>query len=309
MTRGIAAAVVASVISVTVAAQVPGGQTIRAKDGDVILVEHNDKVKIVRRRQANVRVLHNVEERWVLILADWQDGPGAADGRVDYSFHFRELTGEWPLGARWEGSAFVDQYGLAGSGPNSGMGLTTPGGLVQLLGSVPEGRSLVPDRTFADPSAIAVLTFRGSGSSVMREPFDVAEQRALTRMTQESRGGPVGAGPGEMRSSLSVSVSDAPPVDRPSQPVRAGSSLRTPQKIKHVDAVTPEEARRAGVRGLVIVEVTVGADGTVQQARVLRSIPLLDQAAIEAVKQWVYEPTYLNGQPVPVIVTAAVDFR
>jgi protein TonB len=73
--------------------------------------------------------------------------------------------------------------------------------------------------------------------------------------------------------------------------------------------VLPEQARQAGVRGVVIVEAMIDADGSVKQARVLRSIPLLDEAALEAVRQWRFEPTLLSGQPVPVIVTLTVNFQ
>ena len=58
----------------------------------------------------------------------------------------------------------------------------------------------------------------------------------------------------------------------------------------------------------MIVEVLIGPDGTVQAGQILRSIPLLDQAALEAVKQWEYTPTLLNGDPVPVVMTVTVNF-
>lgn len=74
-------------------------------------------------------------------------------------------------------------------------------------------------------------------------------------------------------------------------------------------AVLPEVARQAGVTGVVILEVTIGADGTVTDARILRSIPLLDKAALDAVRQWRYEPTLRNGAPVPVILTVTVAFE
>ena len=54
---------------------------------------------------------------------------------------------------------------------------------------------------------------------------------------------------------------------------------------------------------MVVIEVTIGRDGKVQAARILRSIPLLDQAALEAVKQWEYTPTVINEVPTPVIMT------
>ena len=59
----------------------------------------------------------------------------------------------------------------------------------------------------------------------------------------------------------------------------------------------------------MILECRIGVDGRVSDARVLRSIPLLDEAAIEAVRQWVYEPTVLDGVTVPVIMTVTVNFQ
>ena len=63
------------------------------------------------------------------------------------------------------------------------------------------------------------------------------------------------------------------------------------------------------VQGVVILECTISPQGKVTNVTVLRGIPLLDASAIEAVKQWVYTPTLLNGVPVPVIMTVTVNFR
>jgi protein TonB len=62
------------------------------------------------------------------------------------------------------------------------------------------------------------------------------------------------------------------------------------------------------VEGVVILEATIDAGGQVQAVQLLRSAPLLDQAALEAVRQWRYEPATLNGEPVPVIMTITVRF-
>ena len=86
----------------------------------------------------------------------------------------------------------------------------------------------------------------------------------------------------------------------------ATSSSRT--KTKHVKPVYPPIAQSARVQGVVIIEATIGPNGKVQDARVLRSIPLLDQAALDAVRQWEFTPTLLNGVPVPVIMTVTVQF-
>jgi len=81
-----------------------------------------------------------------------------------------------------------------------------------------------------------------------------------------------------------------------------------PRKIKDVPPVYPENAASARVQGVVILEITIQPDGIVGDAKVLRSTPLLDEAALAAVKQWIYEPTLLNGVAVPVITTATVTF-
>ena len=64
----------------------------------------------------------------------------------------------------------------------------------------------------------------------------------------------------------------------------------------------------AKVQGVVILEVTIDGEGHVADTRVLRSIPLLDQAAIDAVRQWEFTPTLLNGQPTAVRMTVTVQF-
>jgi TonB family protein len=90
--------------------------------------------------------------------------------------------------------------------------------------------------------------------------------------------------------------------------VRPGGRIMPPKKIKDVPPVYPALAQSAHVSGQVTIEATIGADGKVVDAKVVRSIPLLDQAALDAVRQWEYLPTMLNGRPVPVIVTVTINF-
>jgi protein TonB len=101
----------------------------------------------------------------------------------------------------------------------------------------------------------------------------------------------------------------AAPQPRANTPLRVGGEIREPKKLKHVAPAYPDIARQARAQGIVILECTIGADGTVQEVKVLRGVPLLDQSAIAAVKQWVYTPTLLNGVPVPVVMTVTVNFR
>jgi TonB family protein len=90
--------------------------------------------------------------------------------------------------------------------------------------------------------------------------------------------------------------------------VRPGGRIMPPQKIKDVQPVYPAMAQTARVSGEVTIEATIGPDGKVMDAKVVRSIPLLDQAALDAVRQWEYMPTLLNGVPVPILVTVTINF-
>ena len=99
-----------------------------------------------------------------------------------------------------------------------------------------------------------------------------------------------------------------PPPPPPTKPVRVGGNIKPPEKIRHVNPQYPPIAQSARVQGVVIIEATIGPDGNVQDAKVLRSIPLLDEAALLAVRQWQFTPTLLNGFPVPVIMTVTVNF-
>jgi TonB family protein len=91
--------------------------------------------------------------------------------------------------------------------------------------------------------------------------------------------------------------------------VRVGGAIPNPAKTKNVMPVYPPLAKSTRVGGTVQVEATIGPDGKVADARVVKSVPLLDQAALDAVTQWEYAPTRVRGVAVPVIVTVAINFQ
>ena len=99
-----------------------------------------------------------------------------------------------------------------------------------------------------------------------------------------------------------------PPPPPPPEPVRVGGNISPPTKTRDVPPVYPPVAQSARVQGIVILEAVIGPSGRVTDVKVLRSVPLLDEAATTAVKQWEYTPTLLNGVPVPVIMTVTVNF-
>ena len=91
--------------------------------------------------------------------------------------------------------------------------------------------------------------------------------------------------------------------------MRPGAGFKAPRKIRDAKPVYPAGALPLRAQGAVLIEATIGPDGKVQDARVLHSVlPLLDQAALDAVRQWAYEPSRLNGDAVSVIMTVVVNF-
>lgn len=121
-------------------------------------------------------------------------------------------------------------------------------------------------------------------------------------------GGVEGGVPGGVVGGVVGGLPDAPPPP-PQAAVRVGGQIKEPKKLKNVNPAYPDIAKQARVQGVVILECTISPQGKVSDVKVLRGIPLLDQAAVDAVKQWVYTPTLLNGVPVPVIMTVTVNFK
>jgi protein TonB len=117
---------------------------------------------------------------------------------------------------------------------------------------------------------------------------------------------------GEYSAPPTPPASPSPPPPPPVSahaPVRPGGDIKPPVKVKDVAPLYPAIAQAAQVQGVVIIEATIGPTGKVQDARVLRSIPLLDAAALDAVRRWEYTPTLLNGEPIALVITVTVDFR
>jgi protein TonB len=95
----------------------------------------------------------------------------------------------------------------------------------------------------------------------------------------------------------------APPV------LHVGGSIREPAKLKNVNPAYPDVAARAMVQGNVIVELQVDSQGHVTDARIVKGIPLLNDAALAAVRQWVYMPPLVDGVPVRLVMTVTVRFK
>jgi protein TonB len=94
----------------------------------------------------------------------------------------------------------------------------------------------------------------------------------------------------------------------PQEPVRLHAGIQTPRKTIDVAPKYPSLARASHVEGIVILEVIIDEGGQVTSTRVLKSVALLDQAAVDAVRQWKFVPARLNGEPIPIVMTVTVSF-
>lgn len=162
----------------------------------------------------------------------------------------------------------------------------------------------------AEPPSVFV---RGR-NIVIAHHLDGAERRALGIDDREDALGTSTCGDGSRP--LASTEPDLGKLGPGGGPIEPQVRVRNPKVVlpirtKVVAPVYPEGARAAGIRATVLVEITVDQTGRVTNASVLRSIPLLDQAAIDCVMKWEFLPALIYGQPTrsaPVIMTAAVAF-
>src|SRR6476659_2956319 len=182
--------------------------------------------------------------------------------------------------------------------------LPTPPTMMAFVGAPPP-----PPPAAAPPPKAPPVPVANPNAAPVEAPKEIVPEAPSVPSTAGVPGGVEGGIPGGTVGGVVGGLPEAPPPPPPpAAPVRVGGNIKTPTKTKDVRPVYPPIAQSARVSGVVIIEATIGADGKVKDAKVLRSIPLLDQAALDAVKQWTFTPTLLNGVPVPVIMTVTVNF-
>jgi len=159
----------------------------------------------------------------------------------------------------------------------------------------------------AKSAAASAVPTSGPDASPVEAPTGILPE---AKVDSGVEGGVLGGVPGGIVGGL---TSDIPPPPPPPQvergPIRTGGALQAPALVRRVAPMYPDLAMRAQVHGVVILEAVVDRDGRVEDVKVLRSIPLLDAAAVEAVRQWQYSPLLLNGKPERFIVTVTVSFN
>ena len=99
-----------------------------------------------------------------------------------------------------------------------------------------------------------------------------------------------------------------PTISKPKSPVRVGGRVKEPRLVSRVDPVYPALARQTHTTGIVIIDAVIDEQGNVIEMKIVSGPPLLIQAAMDAVRRWKYEPTFLNDQPIPVALNVTVTF-
>lgn len=189
--------------------------------------------------------------------------------------------------------------------PRSGMAFTEPR-VVRLedIQLPPQPRRTMTSRAPDGP-------LRPAEAAPIDAPPDVAPEVGR----QEPAGAPFGT-PGPVDSLIGVPGGNVPlppppvflPAPQPKTPMRH-TGVKPPQRLVNVAPVYPATALAVHQEGIVIIDATIDEQGNVTETRILRSIPLLDDAAVAAVRKWKFSPTLLNGVPVPIVMTVTVNFK
>jgi TonB family protein len=194
--------------------------------------------------------------------------------------------------------------------------------LVQLEADV-AADGTVADVRLLSVSIVAEKVEMTADPAALREDFDAMVNASIASLRQWRFDPPAGT-PAAVRVPIYFDVvgrrtsfgsirpmSGYPPhvtVVPPSDALKVGDVIKTPKKLVNVSPRYPDDALKAKVQGEVVLDVVVDANGVPTDVQVSQSVPMLDAAAIEAVKQWRYEPTLMNGVPVPVVMTVTLGF-
>ena len=174
-----------------------------------------------------------------------------------------------------------------------------------MLASVPSMPPEPPPPAAAAPVASTVQAVPLEAPEGIREEIP---RPAPTATVGVPGGMPVTGDPTAFTRPLNEGTSLAPQLPPPVKPRPVGGDVRPPERLVFKAPAYPPLAQAARIEGTVILEAVIDARGVVQDVTVLRSVPMLDRAAIDAVKQWRYTPTRLNGVAIPVRMSITVTF-
>jgi len=162
--------------------------------------------------------------------------------------------------------------------------------------STPQGTPAAASKDSFPPAGSLVIY--ENGKEIFRSRPAVEGEAARATRTNESAG--QSAAPGEVQRASAV---------EPTGIVKLDPQVTKDSLVHRVEPVYPEEARKQGIQGAVVLEVHIGRDGAIQDVKVISGQVLLANAAIAAVKQWRFRPHKVQGQPVEMQTKITLNFR
>ena len=263
-------------------------------------------------KATNIRVQHSLglglDEKAIEAVKQWKFKPGTKDGNpvtvaATIEVNFRTLDNPETAGA-------------GGGVYRVGGGATAPVAVLStLLGRTLRGITVsgLSDQARADLLA-QMPVHEGDTLSVeslvnvtrVARGFD--EHLVVIPMLAGSSEATLGIMPSGGTSAATTTVNPANADGTPPSRIRIGGNVQQTKLVSQPHPVYPLEAKQARIQGVVKFNATIAKDGTMQHLEVISGHPLLVPAAMEAVRQWVYQPTLLNGQPVEVTTEVDVNF-
>lgn len=174
--------------------------------------------------------------------------------------------------------------------------------LIDAQGNVAEARILRSVALLDQPALDAVKQWKYQPTTLNGKPVQTWATVSVSFSLDDT------AGAAAPPASMPQDPVTWPPLVNGRTPVRIGGNIAPPERTKYVAPKYPQDALDAKVSGIVILEIVVDGEGKTFGAHVVRSVPMLDQAASDAVMGWEYTPVLLNGAPVPVLMTVTVNF-
>jgi TonB family protein len=272
-------------------------------------------------KATNIRVQHSLglglDEKAIEAVRQWKFKPGYRDGSpvpvtANIEVNFRLLDNPVSPGVE----AGVAE-GVGGGVYRVGGGITAP----IVVQSTWIGRTLkgITVSGLSDQARADLL------SQLPVHEGDTLTLESLVNVTRAARAFdehllvipvPVGTNEVTLRivvgtTTVTTTTTPAAPADAGATPparIRVGGNVQQTKLVSQPLPVYPPDAKQARIQGVVKLNATIAKDGTIQHLEVISGHPLLIPAALDAVRQWVYEPTLLNGQPVEVVTEIDVNF-
>jgi protein TonB len=165
-----------------------------------------------------------------------------------------------------------------------------------------------PAKSTPEHTEPAALPAAPEAPAPIEAPSTIAPETVVATGTEGATDSIPGGVPGGGIEATSGSGSGSASESHGPYQVGGTGGIRPPRKIKDVKPAFPQRALSERAHGTIVIEATIGADGKVEQATVVHSIATLDQAALDAVRQWEYMPSLVNGIAVAVVMLVVVNF-